>query len=106
MIITAEGGPPQSEPTIMRAVVVDHTRISISWEQGRLKNGPILFYVLRVKESNQDGFETVKVHILFHKFSCTWFSSLIHVLFPAKVKHFEFFLCIFNQQFDDFALPY
>lgn len=54
VIITAEEGPPQSEPNIVRAVAVDHTRISVSWEPGLLKNGPILFYVLEIKESKSN----------------------------------------------------
>lgn len=60
VIITAEDGPPQSKP-IVRAVAVDHTRISISWEPGLLKNGPILFYVLQIKESDTDEPYAVKV---------------------------------------------
>lgn len=54
VIITAEEGPPQSEPDIVRAVAVDHTRISISWEPGLLKNGPILFYPLQIKGTNSE----------------------------------------------------
>lgn len=69
VIITAEGGPPASEPAIVRAVAVDHARISISWEQGRLKNGPILFYVLTIKESNQNGYFTYKVHNEFIQYN-------------------------------------
>lgn len=65
VIITAEEGPPQSEPSIVRAVAVDHARISISWEQGRLKNGPILFYVLQIKESDQEGYFAYKVNQKF-----------------------------------------
>lgn len=54
VIITAEEGPPQSEPDIVRAVAVDHTRISISWEPGLLKNGPILVYPLQIKGTNSE----------------------------------------------------
>lgn len=61
VIITAEEGPPQSEPDIVRAVAVDHTRISISWEPGLLKNGPILFYVLQINESKRDTYFAIKV---------------------------------------------
>lgn len=61
VMITAEEGPPQSKPDIVRAVAVDHTRISISWEPGLLKNGPILFYVLKIKESDRDSNFTIKV---------------------------------------------
>ncbi|XP_031627487.1 proto-oncogene tyrosine-protein kinase ROS-like isoform X2 [Contarinia nasturtii] len=60
VIITAEEGPPQSEPDIVRAVAVDHTRISIAWEPGLLKNGPILFYVLQIKESHRDTYFAIK----------------------------------------------
>lgn len=63
VIHTSEEGPPLSEPAIVRAVAVDHTRISISWEPGLLKNGPILFYVLQIKESNHDGYLAYKVQI-------------------------------------------
>lgn len=79
MIITAEEGAPQSEPDIVRAVAVDHTRISISWEPGLLKNGPILFYVLQVKESNDDEYQykvQILVNFLLHQhklFLCTFF---------------------------------
>lgn len=61
MIITAEEGSPQSEPSIVRAVAVDHTRISISWEPGLLKNGPILFYVLEIKDTDHAGYIAYKV---------------------------------------------
>lgn len=65
VIITAEEGPPQSQPDIVRAVAVDHTRVSISWEPGLLKNGPILFYVLQIKEADRDTYFAVKVYHLF-----------------------------------------
>lgn len=65
VIITAEEGPPQSQPDIVRAVTVDHTRVSISWEPGLLKNGPILFYVLQIKEADRDTYFAVKVYHLF-----------------------------------------
>lgn len=68
VIITAEEGTPQSEPSIVRAVAVDHTRISISWEPGLLKNGPILFYVLQIKEIKQDGYSAYKVQQINYQF--------------------------------------
>lgn len=62
VIITSEEGPPQSEPDIVRAVAVDHTRISISWEPGLLKNGPILFYALQIKGTNsEESFAKVQI---------------------------------------------
>lgn len=61
VIITGEQGSPQSEPTIVRAVAVDHTRISVSWEAGLLKNGPILFYVLEIKDTDNAGYIAYKV---------------------------------------------
>lgn len=73
VIITAEEGPPQSEPDIVRAVAVDHTRISISWEPGLLKNGPILFYVLQIKEADRETHFTIKV---YHHYSMLY--SLLH----------------------------
>lgn len=62
IIITLAEGLPKSEPLIVRAVAVDHTRISISWEPGLFPNGPILFYVLQIMESNRDGYLALKVH--------------------------------------------
>lgn len=61
VIITSAQGAPLSEPIIVRAVAVDHTRISLSWESGLFPNGPILFYVLQITESNCNGYLALKV---------------------------------------------
>lgn len=54
VINTLAMGPPTSAPVIVRAVAVDHTRISISWEPGLYPNGPILSYVLKIRDLNRD----------------------------------------------------
>lgn len=61
-ISTLPAGVPLSEPAIVRAVAVDHTRISVSWEAGPFPNGPILSYVLQIKDLNPDGYSALKVH--------------------------------------------
>lgn len=67
VISTLPEGPPSSAPVIVRAVAVDHTRISISWEPGLYPNGPILSYVLKIKDINRD-YSAIKVFFSFvHK---------------------------------------
>lgn len=61
IISTLPMGVPFSEPAIVRAVAVDHTRISISWEPGPFPNGPILSYVLQIKDLTPDGYFGLKV---------------------------------------------
>lgn len=63
VISTLAQGAPLSEPIIVRAVAVDHTRISLSWESGLFENGPILFYVLQITESNCNGYLALKVDL-------------------------------------------
>ncbi|XP_044740104.1 proto-oncogene tyrosine-protein kinase ROS [Chrysoperla carnea] len=48
VISTLPLGVPSSAPIIVRAVAVDSSRISISWEPGPFPNGPILSYVLQI----------------------------------------------------------
>lgn len=55
-----------SKPAIVRAVAIDHTRISVSWEPGPFPNGPLLSYVLQIKDiTNIDGYSAIKVHTTF-----------------------------------------
>lgn len=61
IISTTSAGVPLSKPAIVRAVAVDHTRISVSWEPGPFPNGPILSYVLQIKELAQNGYSALKV---------------------------------------------
>lgn len=65
IISTLAQGSPLSKPEIVRAVAVDDTRISISWESGPFTNGPILFYVLQIKESYYDNLISVQVQEFF-----------------------------------------
>ncbi|XP_037919299.1 protein sevenless isoform X2 [Hermetia illucens] len=55
IITTLPQGPPKSKPLIVRAVAVDHTTISVSWEPGPFPNGPILSYSLRIKDLSLTG---------------------------------------------------
>ncbi|XP_055681919.1 protein sevenless isoform X2 [Lutzomyia longipalpis] len=50
IISTLPMGVPLSEPAIVRAVAVDHTRISVTWEPGPFPNGPVLSYVLQIRD--------------------------------------------------------
>lgn len=68
VISTLAQGAPLSEPIIVRAVAVDHTRISLSWESGLFPNGPILFYVLQITESNCNGYLALKVDMKIYIF--------------------------------------
>lgn len=99
VIITAEEGPPQSQPDIVRGVAVDHTRISISWEPGLLKNGPILFYVLQIKESDRDTYFAVKVfYYLFDAITlhiCCDLKFFSVFSFSLFMYYFAF-LCVFS----------
>uniref|UniRef100_A0A182PM52 Fibronectin type-III domain-containing protein n=1 Tax=Anopheles epiroticus TaxID=199890 RepID=A0A182PM52_9DIPT len=61
IISTLPSGVPTSEPTIVRAVAVDHSRISISWEPGPFPNGPVLSYVLQIKDLHPIGYSALKV---------------------------------------------
>ncbi|XP_055536181.1 proto-oncogene tyrosine-protein kinase ROS isoform X2 [Wyeomyia smithii] len=60
IILTSAQGPPKSEPKIVRAVAVDYSRISISWEPGPFPNGPILSYVLQIKDIDPLGYSALK----------------------------------------------
>uniref|UniRef100_A0A182K9Q9 Tyrosine-protein kinase receptor n=1 Tax=Anopheles christyi TaxID=43041 RepID=A0A182K9Q9_9DIPT len=60
IISTLPSGVPTSEPTIVRAVAVDHSRISISWEPGPFPNGPVLSYVLQIKDLHPIGYSALK----------------------------------------------
>ncbi|XP_053678090.1 proto-oncogene tyrosine-protein kinase ROS [Anopheles nili] len=60
IISTLPSGVPTSEPTIVRAVAVDHSRISISWEPGPFPNGPVLSYVLQIKDLHPTGYTALK----------------------------------------------
>ncbi|XP_063703914.1 proto-oncogene tyrosine-protein kinase ROS isoform X2 [Culicoides brevitarsis] len=59
VINTLPQGPPQ-EPPIVRAIAVDHSRISVSWEPGANPNGPILSYKLQITDVAPDGYTTLK----------------------------------------------
>lgn len=69
VISTLARGAPLSEPIIVRAVAVDHTRISLSWESGPFPNGPILFYMLQITEANDNGYLALKVDNKIYIFS-------------------------------------
>ncbi|XP_055602255.1 proto-oncogene tyrosine-protein kinase ROS isoform X2 [Uranotaenia lowii] len=60
IILTLPMGSPMSEPKIVRAVAVDHSRISISWEPGPFPNGPVLSYVLQIKDTDPLGYSALK----------------------------------------------
>ncbi|XP_050100949.1 protein sevenless isoform X2 [Anopheles aquasalis] len=60
IISTLPAGVPSSKPTIVRAVAVDHSRISISWEPGPFPNGPVLSYVLQIKDLHPIGYSALK----------------------------------------------
>ncbi|XP_052873398.1 protein sevenless [Anopheles cruzii] len=60
IISTMPAGVPTSKPTIVRAVAVDHSRISISWEPGPFPNGPVLSYVLQIKDLHPIGYSALK----------------------------------------------
>ncbi|KFB37897.1 AGAP000015-PA-like protein [Anopheles sinensis] len=60
IISTLPSGVPTSRPRIVRAVAVDHSRISISWEPGPFPNGPVLSYVLQIKELHPIGYSAIK----------------------------------------------
>lgn len=62
IISTLAQGTPLSKPVIVRAVAVDHSRISISWGPGPFPNGPIIFYVLQIKDTKRDGYLALKVY--------------------------------------------
>lgn len=61
VISTLSDGVPTSKPNIIRCAAVDQTRISISWESGPFPNGPILSYVLEIKDFHPAGYHAVKV---------------------------------------------
>ncbi|XP_031333150.1 proto-oncogene tyrosine-protein kinase ROS isoform X2 [Photinus pyralis] len=58
VISTLPAGVPTSPPIIVRAVPIDSTHISISWEPGPFPHGPLLSYVLRINDS--DGYSALK----------------------------------------------
>ncbi|XP_025828950.1 proto-oncogene tyrosine-protein kinase ROS isoform X3 [Agrilus planipennis] len=60
VISTLSAGVPTSAPVIVRAVTVDCTRISVSWEPGPFPNGPILSYVLRITENAPQGYSALE----------------------------------------------
>ncbi|XP_029733314.1 proto-oncogene tyrosine-protein kinase ROS isoform X3 [Aedes albopictus] len=60
IILTLPQGVPTSEPKIVRAVAVDHSRISISWEPGPFPNGPILSYVLQITDLDSEDYSALK----------------------------------------------
>ncbi|XP_062538058.1 proto-oncogene tyrosine-protein kinase ROS isoform X3 [Armigeres subalbatus] len=60
IILTLPQGVPMSEPKIVRAVAVDHSRISISWEPGPFPNGPILSYVLQITDLDSEDNSALK----------------------------------------------
>lgn len=61
VISTLPAGVPASPPVIVRAVPVDCTRISVSWEPGPFPHGPLLSYVLRITENHPQGYSALKV---------------------------------------------
>lgn len=61
IISTLPRGIPSSEPVIVRVVAVDHNRISVSWEAGPFPNGPILSYVLQIRDLAPFGYSAIKV---------------------------------------------
>ncbi|KAK5650142.1 hypothetical protein RI129_001171 [Pyrocoelia pectoralis] len=58
VISTLPAGVPTSPPIIVRAVPIDSTHISISWEPGPFPHGPLLSYVLHITDSN--GYSALK----------------------------------------------
>ncbi|XP_017769031.1 PREDICTED: proto-oncogene tyrosine-protein kinase ROS isoform X2 [Nicrophorus vespilloides] len=60
VISTRPGGVPASPPSIVRAVPVDSTRISVSWEPGPFLHGPLLSYVLRITDNQPHGYSALK----------------------------------------------
>lgn len=90
IISTLPMGIPLSEPAIVRAVAVDHTRISVSWEPGPFPNGPILSYVLQIKDLTPDGYFALKVLINI-------FFLIFFFLFAYMAKLF-FYVYIYTAQ--------
>lgn len=62
IISTLAQGRPQ-EPANVRAIAVDHTRISVSWTPGAFPNGPILSYKLQIKDVAPVGYSAIKVFL-------------------------------------------
>lgn len=61
VISTLASGVPASPPAIVRAVPIDSTRVSVSWEPGPFPHGPLLSYVLRITENHPQGYTALKV---------------------------------------------
>ncbi|KAK4881780.1 hypothetical protein RN001_005099 [Aquatica leii] len=58
VISTLPAGVPTSPPIIVRAIPIDCTHISVSWEPGPFPHGPLLSYVLHITDSN--GYSALK----------------------------------------------
>lgn len=82
VISTLPSGTPASPPFIVRAVPVDWSRISVSWEPGPFPHGPVLSYVLNITDNHRDGYKAIKVFI---------------EQFNAKILHATFFIAHFFQ---------
>lgn len=70
VISTLASGLPASSPAIVRAVPIDSTRVSVSWEPGPFPHGPILSYVLQVTENHPLGYSAFKVCYLLQLSAC------------------------------------
>lgn len=87
VISTLASGTPASPPAIVRAVPVDWSRISVSWEPGPFPHGPILSYVLNISEIHPQGYSALKVHT----FMILWKLSTFYLLYLHLIL-----LCIFS----------
>ncbi len=54
-VTTLPYGPPSTPPLKLQAVVLDSTRISISWDPPFFPNGPLISYSLTIKEASPSG---------------------------------------------------
>jgi proto-oncogene tyrosine-protein kinase ROS len=98
IISTLPSGRPSSEPEIVRAVAVDHTRISVSWEPGPFPNGPILSYVLQITDLDPSGYSALKVHFTnnFRALFSELFSPSLFYFLPLIFAYFCQSSCFFR----------
>jgi hypothetical protein len=67
VINTNEEGVPESSPTILNIKANDQTRIHVTWKPGNKNNGPIISYILQIRDLTQSGYTATKVLTLNHK---------------------------------------
>lgn len=113
VISTLASGVPASPPALVRAVPIDSTRVSVSWEPGPFPHGPLLSYVLRITENHPQGYTALKVCHIYDLFSvitctekarthCINSSAVSGMCFLHKKLFFSFWWgpCIYDSQYD------